>query len=230
MSWLVRYLKSSIGMKQIMGVTGLLMVAFLIAHLLGNLQVFLGRDVFNAYGVKLREFGPLLWLARAGLVVLVVLHIAAAVRLTALNRAARPVRYRMFKPKVTPLYARTMAWSGLIVLAFVVFHLLHFTFGSVFHDYYNLTDAKGRHDIYSMLVLGFREPAVSVSYIIAMALLCFHLAHGIPSLFQSLGFSHPKYDRAIERTGLALAWILFVGFTSIPVAVLLGWVAPPAGV
>ena len=224
MSWFSRYIRSSIGMKQAMGITGLILLGYVVAHLIGNLQIFAGRYALNEYAVGLREFGPLLWLARAGLLAAVLIHIGAALRLVQINKAARPVRYQVFKPQTTPFYARTMTWTGLIVFAFVVYHLLHFTFGAVLHDYYALTDPQGRHDVHAMVVLGFQEIPVAVSYVVAVGLLCLHLAHGIPSLFQSLGLRHPKYTPLIITVGHWLAVLLFLGYTAIPVAVLAGWV------
>jgi succinate dehydrogenase / fumarate reductase cytochrome b subunit len=216
-------------MKHLMAVTGLLMVLFLFVHMAGNLQIFAGPDKINAYGVKLREFGPLLWLARFGLIALFLIHVSAGLRLAALNREARPVGYHYFRPKRSPFYARMMPASGLILLAFVVYHLLHFTFGAIQGGNYGV-DPQGRHDIYTMMVLGFHNPIVATSYIFAMALLCLHLMHGIPSFFQSLGFNHPRYQKAVERSGPLLAGILFLGNSSMPLAVLLGALHLPAWV
>jgi succinate dehydrogenase / fumarate reductase, cytochrome b subunit len=224
MSWFSRYIRSSIGMKQLMGVTGLVLLGFIIAHLLGNLTIFAGPDAMNDYAVKLRDFGPLLWIMRLIVLGAVLLHIGASLRIVALNRAARPVRYQVFKPRTTPYYARAMAWTGLIIFAFVVFHLLHLTFGAVYPEHYALEDAQGRHDVYSMTVLGFQNVLVSASYIVAVGLLALHLAHGIGSLFQSLGLRHPKYTPKIETGGHWLAALLFIGYASIPLSVLLGWV------
>jgi succinate dehydrogenase / fumarate reductase, cytochrome b subunit len=227
MSWFSRYIRSSIGAKHIMALTGIGLVLFAIAHMVGHFAVFVGQDAYNTYAATLQSLGALKWLIRGGLVAIVVIHIAAALRLVALNKAARPVKYAVFRPRVTPFYARAMPWTGLIVLAFIIYHLLHFTFGVVLHDYYTLTDAQGRHDVYSMLVLGFKNPVVSISYIIATFLLSLHLAHGVSSMFQSLGIRHPKYDRLIGALGPAVAAVLFVGFISTPVAVLAGLVQLP---
>lgn len=224
MSWFSQYIRSSIGMKQLMAVTGLILLGFVIAHMLGNLLVFSGRDAMNSYAVKLRDYGPLLWIMRLGVLGAVLLHIGAAIRLVAINRAARPVRYQVFKPRTTPYYARAVAWTGLIIFAFVVYHLLHFTFGTIYPEFYALEDAQGRHDVYAMLVRGFQNELVSASYIVSVGLLSLHLAHGIPSLFQSLGLRHPKYTPKIQSVGHWLAVLLFIGYASIPAAVLLGWV------
>ena len=225
MSWFSSYLRSSIGMKQLMAITGLILLGFVIAHLLGNLLIYAGPDALNSYAVGLRELGPVLWIARLVILGAVILHIGAAVRLVSLNRAARPVRYQVFRPRTTPFYARAVAWTGLIIFAFVVFHLLHLTFGVVFPDHFARYDAEGRHDVYAMTVLGFQNVVVSGWYILAVGLLAFHLAHGIPSLFQTLGLRHPKYTPTIEKVGHWLAALLFIGYASIPVAVLLGWLS-----
>jgi succinate dehydrogenase cytochrome b subunit len=227
MSWFSRYIRSSIGAKHIMAITGIALVGFIIVHMLGHLAVFVGQDAYNTYADKLQSLGALKWAARGGLLLAVVIHIAAALRLVVMNRAARPVKYAVYRPIQTPFYARVMPWTGIIVFAFIVYHLLHFTFGVIFHDYFTLTDPQGRHDVYSMLVLGFKNPVVSVSYIVATALLCFHLAHGVSSMFQSLGIRHPKYDRLIGALGPAFAAVLFVGFVSTPVAVMIGLVQLP---
>ncbi len=224
MSWFSQYLRSSIGMKQLMAVTGLILLGFVIAHLLGNLLIFAGRETLNDYAEALRDYGPVLWIMRAIILGAVLVHIGAAIRLVSLNRAARPVRYQVFKPRTTPYYARAVAWTGLIVLAFVVFHLLHHTFGVVYPEYYGQSWEGGEfYDVYNMVVMGFDHVWVSVSYIVAVALLSLHLAHGVPSLFQTLGLRHPKYTPTIEKIGHWLAVVLFVGYASIPVAVLLGW-------
>jgi succinate dehydrogenase / fumarate reductase, cytochrome b subunit len=229
MSWFTTYVRSSVGAKHIVGVSGLLLILFLIAHLAGNLQVFLGPEAMNEYGVWLRGFGhgAVIWIVRAGLLAVFVVHVAMTMRLAVLNRAARPVKYHHRKSMTTKWYSRSMAWTGLLIFAFVVYHLLHFTYGLVYPDYFELKDPMGRHDVYRMLVLGFQVPVVAISYIVAMALLCAHLAHGTPSWFQSLGWKHPKYDRLIEQGGKAFAWLLFLGYVSIPVAVWAGLVTLP---
>lgn len=221
MAWMKTYLRSSIGMKQVMGVTGLLLVGFVLAHMLGNLQIFLGRRTFNEYPEKLRSLGALLWIARAGLLGIFLVHVFAGVRLMILNRAARPVGYRAYRPRRSSFYGRYMGWLGAVVLAFVIYHLLHFTFAVLLPEYSTFKDGK-LHDLYEYVVLSFQNPGVAISYLIANTVLCLHLLHGLPSLFQSAGLRHPKYNRLIDRVSLTVVAALFVGNTSIPLSVLLG--------
>jgi succinate dehydrogenase / fumarate reductase, cytochrome b subunit len=229
MSWFSRYLRSSVGAKHIVAITGLVLVSFLLAHLAANLLIFVGRDALNAYGVSLRELGggTLIWVARGGLLLALVVHVAMSLRLAVLNAAARPVKYARFKTSKTHFYAKWMATTGLLLFAFIVFHLLHYTFFMVNPEYGRLTDPQGRHDAYSMVILGFSSWAISLSYIVAMGLLAMHLAHGVSSFFQSLGLNHPKYNRGLALAGPVVGLVLFVGFVSIPVAVLAGLVVLP---
>jgi succinate dehydrogenase / fumarate reductase cytochrome b subunit len=229
MTWIVNYARSSVGMKHITGLTGLAMVGFLFVHMAGNLLLFGGPDAINAYAVKLRDLGPLLWIARLGLLAVFVAHTLAAFRLMGINKEARPVRYH-HDPKMsrTPFYARYMPMTGIVLLAFVVFHLAHLTFHVVLPDNAVFTDEAGRFDVYSMTVLGFQNVVVAGSYIVAMFLLSLHLAHGIPSFFQSLGVTHPKYKPFIERVGLALAGLLFIGNVAMPAAAFAGILELPA--
>jgi succinate dehydrogenase / fumarate reductase cytochrome b subunit len=229
MRWFIDFLKSSIGAKMLMAATGLALFLFTVAHMLGNLQVFLGPDAINAYGASLRKTPALLWALRVGLILAALLHIAAAVRLVVLNRAARRDRYVRRNYVWTGYAARTMAWSGVIILAFVLFHLAHFTFLWVRPELTNHLDHYGRHDVYRMVVTSFRDPIVVGTYIVAVALLCMHLSHGIQSTFQSLGLRHPKYTPVIERLGPALAVLLFAGYAIVPVAAIAGWLKLPGG-
>lgn len=229
MSWLVAYVKSSIGKKTLMGITGIALVLFAFVHMAANLQVFIGPDAINSYGASLRQMPALLWAARGGLLLAVLLHIGMAVSLTSANRRARPVAYARKDYRTTGYAARTMAISGLIVFAFIAYHLAHYTLLVVDTSYKTLTDPFGRHDVYSMVVKGFSSVPVSALYIISVGLLCMHLSHGIPSFFQSLGLRHPKYTPAVEAAGPVLAGILFLGFIAVPIGVMAGWVAPVGG-
>lgn len=225
----VKALRASVGAKAVMAVTGLLLLLFVLAHMLGNLQVFLGPDALNGYAQKLQSLGGLLWVARIGLATILVLHVATAARLTRLNRQARPVGYAALSPQVTSYAARTMVLSGFVILAFVAFHLLHFTLGVTHPEHFGHLDAQGRHDVYRMVVLGFQQAPVALLYVAAQALLALHLSHGASSLFQSLGVTHPALRCVKQRAGPALALLIFVGNVSMPLACLLGWVTLPGG-
>lgn len=214
---------STIGKKYLMAITGLLLVLFVIGHMLGNLQIFLGPETINAYGAFLKGRPVLLWSARSGLLAAAAVHVWAAATLAARNRAARPTFYRVKRFAGASYASRTMIWSGLIVLAFIVYHLLHFTVGVVDPALLQLRDEAQRHDIYRMVILGFSHPLVSGFYILSMALLCAHLRHGSSSLLQSLGFRAGWQRVWADRLASVLAWGVFVGNSSIPLAILLGY-------
>lgn len=218
---------SSIGTKLAMGVTGVLLFLFVIGHMLGNLQIFLGPDALNHYGELLRTLPEALWAIRLVLLATVLLHLYFAIQLTVQNRGARPVRYVMSKPVQVGLAPRTLIWTGSVIGAFVVYHLLHFTFRTTHPDFATYFDSHGRHDVYRMVYEGFRQPIVSVFYMIANGLLALHLSHGASSAFQTLGVSNPRWRPFFEKLGPALGWIIFLGNTSIPLAVMAGWLTPP---
>jgi len=222
-------LTSSIGGKVIMALSGVGLVLFILVHMAGNLQMFSGQEAMNNYGVALRKFGPLLWVIRLGLLGIFLAHVIYALRLKLQNRAARPVAYVSKSTVRATLASRTMVLSGLIVLAFGAYHLLHFTFGLTDAHNFHLTDAQGRHDIYNMVVRGFQNVPVSIFYVVAMVLLFSHLSHGASSFFQSLGWNHPRYNALIERIGTVVAWLVCLGFVSVPLAVLLGIIKPAGG-
>jgi succinate dehydrogenase cytochrome b subunit len=222
-------MRSSIGAKIVMAITGVGLFLFVIAHLLGNLQVFMGQDVINDYGVLLRRVPELLWAVRIGLLTFVILHIVASIRVSHMNRTARTERYAMHRKQETGVAAQTMLWGGLLILAYAVYHLLHFTFRSVNASYSNLEDAMGRHDVYSMMIGSFQNPVISVTYIAAMIVLGLHLSHGIGGFLQTLGWGHPRYRAGMRRLGPIVATLIAAGYISIPVAVLLGILRLPSG-
>jgi len=223
-----RIWNSSLGKKYIMAISGCALFVFVIGHLIGNLQIFLGPEAINRYGHFLQSNLELIWPARIGLLVMVVLHIVSAVRLTAENRAARGQAYVAYKPVGSSYASRTMMMSGLIIAAFIIYHLLHFTVqtqqinltGRNFHE---LVDAKGRHDVFAMMVLGFSNKWVSLFYVIAMGLLCLHLSHGLSSMFQSMGWKKSYYAPALDKGARLLAILIFAGYAMIPIAVKLGY-------
>ena len=210
-----RFYESTIGKKAVMAATGLILFGFLIAHMLGNLQIFLGRAVMNHYAETLHGNPGLLWTARTILLVSVVLHIWASIPLALLKKKARPVAYVKRTNVQSSFASRTMMWSGPIIAAFVVFHLLHLTTGTLHPNFAKL-------DAYNNLVTGFKVIPAAIAYIIAMVLIGMHLSHGIWSMFQSVGISHPRYTPMVKKFAAVVSWILVAGFVSVPVAVLTG--------
>jgi len=226
MNILVRAYRSSLGKKYIMAVSGFALFLFVIAHMAGNLQIFLGREAINSYAAFLKSKPGLLWSARAGLLILVILHITAAIQLVSDNSEARPVKYAEGKPTAASLASRTIFVSGLVIFAFVIYHLLHFTFGVTNPEFLTTKDPTDplRHDVYGMMIDGFSNPYVSAFYLISMGLLCLHLSHGVSSAFQSLGIRSRSNVRAIHLTARLAATVVFIGNCAIVIAVLLGWV------
>ena len=222
MNWFGRYVRSSIGAKHVMAVTGLLLLLFAIVHMIGHLQMFGGRDVYNSYAHFLQSLWEVKWPVRAGLLGLLIVHIIVAIALVAKNRAARPVGYAMYKPVTSSVAGRAMAFTGLALFAFLAFHILHFTVGTVQPGTFHLADPldRERFDAYGMFVAGFQQVWVYAIYLGGMILLSLHLGHGAASWLQSLGLRHPKYP--YDRLGLPIAALLFVGYMVPPTAVLLG--------
>ena len=224
MSWFQRYMRSSIGAKQVMAVTGLGMVLFAIIHMLGHLQMFGGQEMYNAYAHTLQNL-EIKWVARAGLIGIVLVHIVTAIGLVMKNRAARPVPYAMYKPSASTPMSRYMALTGLVILAFIIYHLLHFTIGTVQPQFHHMLDGKNRYDAYSMFVRGFQNVGIYASYAVAVFMLCMHLGHGASSWIQSLGWRHPKYGT--DKIGPVIGIVLFLGYIAPPTAVLLGVIKLP---
>jgi succinate dehydrogenase / fumarate reductase cytochrome b subunit len=208
---------STTGKKAAMAVSGCILFLFVVGHLIGNLQIYEGPEKLNRYAALLRSMPALLWGVRIVLLAMVLLHIWSSVQLAGRNIAARPVGYRMKKATGSSYASRTMYWSGPIILAFVIYHLLDFTFGRV-----NPHFQAG--NVYGNVVASFQLIPVAVFYIIAMLLLCLHLYHGLWSMFQSLGIAHPRYTPMLRKGAAVLATLIAAGNISIPLAVLLGWV------
>ena len=221
MNLLARAYRSSLGKKYIMAITGFLLFLFVIVHMLGNLQVYLGQEPMNAYAALLKSKPGLLWTARVGLFIIAVLHIVSALQLAAQNRDARPEPYAEGKP-IASLASRTILVTGLIIFAFIIYHLMHFTLGVTNPDFMELHDALGHHDVYRMVIEGFRNPWVSAFYITSMGLLCLHLSHGVSSLFQSLGIRRRTTLAAFNRFAQISAIVIFIGNVSIPISILAG--------
>jgi succinate dehydrogenase / fumarate reductase cytochrome b subunit len=210
-----------------MAISGCVLFGFVIGHLLGNLQIFLGPEALNRYGHFLQTTPELIWPARIVLLALAALHIASAIALTKQNRAARPVGYGDCKVVAASYASRTMFMSGLIVLAFIIYHLLHFTAQTpdvnfTGQDFKTLHDEQGRHDIYRMMILGYKQPLVSLFYVIGVGLLCLHLSHGVSSMFQSMGWKNKSYGAFLDKFAIVVSVMIFLGYISIPAAVLIG--------
>lgn len=219
------YWNSSIGKKLVVAVTGLAMVLFLAGHLTGNLLIFAGKEAFDEYAEFLHTagHGALIWVARIGLLVVLVLHVWATVLLTRDNKAARKEEYACKATIQASKSSRIMIWSGLTVLAFIVFHILHFTVRTNPH-----LAAIAEESPYEMVIAGFSggplQALVVIFYVIAMTLLCSHISHGVASIFQTLGFRSKKSAGLIRSISMGYAVIIWVGFVSIPVAILFGWI------
>ncbi len=206
--------------------TGLALLGFVAGHLAGNLQMFAGADKINAYAEFLHANEKPLWVARIGLIAAFGIHVAATITLVIQNKTARPYGYHLERNVQAKLSTRTMAYSGLTVLSFLVFHLLHYTF-RVTDPRFKLTTEGGllesAHDVYRMVLMGFQNPLVSGFYLLSVALLSLHLSHGISSAVQTFGLESKRSAQGIRLTGRLLSGAIFVGYASIPTAVLLGF-------
>jgi succinate dehydrogenase / fumarate reductase cytochrome b subunit len=221
----VRFYRSAVGKKWVMAITGIALMLFVAVHLLGNVKLYLSKQELNLYGEALRTMPGhllprtwLLWTIRAGLILAFVFHIHAAYGLTVINRKARPDRYRSKRDYVAADWAsRTMRWTGIIILLFLIFHLLDLTWGSA-----NAQFVRG--DPYNNLVYSLQRPVVAAVYIVAMIALGFHLYHGAWSLFQSLGLNNVRYNKARRAFAIGFAAVIMIGNLTFPIAVQAGWV------
>jgi succinate dehydrogenase / fumarate reductase cytochrome b subunit len=231
-----------------MAVSGLILIGFVVGHLVGNLQVFQGPDHLNGYAVFLRQMGPMLWIARLVIIAAVLVHVWAATVLTLENKAARgPEAYGVEHTIRATLASRTMRLTGYVVLAFLIYHLAHFTWGwaqsATFKENlqhytlgadYRVAGLVAVHagsqveNVYDMVVLGFSNPIVSLFYIIAVGLLSFHLLHGFDSMFQTLGLRSSRWSRGLRKVAIVFCLVYFLGNLAIPSAVLSGYLKPSA--
>jgi succinate dehydrogenase / fumarate reductase cytochrome b subunit len=219
---------TAVGKKYVMAITGIAMIGFVVAHMVGNLKMYLGAEDFNHYAEFLKRLlypiapeGVVLWIMRGGLLAAVLLHIHAAYSLTQLNRKARPVKYQSARDyQVASFASRTMRWTGVIVLLFIIWHLLDLTLGTV-----NTVGADGefvKAEVYANVVRSFERVPVSIFYILANLALGTHLFHGVWSLFQSMGWSNPKFNKWRRMIATGIATVVVVGNVSFPIAVLAG--------
>jgi len=213
-----RFYQTTIGKKAVMAVTGVMLFGFIVSHLLGNLQIYLGRETMNHYAVALRTMPAVLWGARAVLLIAVIMHITASIQLTTLKHAARPIGYVKKKPVQATLASRTMMWSGPLVLAFLIFHLLHLTFGTVHPNFQDVHP-------YENMVIGLHTIPIALVYVVSVCMLGLHLYHGVWSMFQSVGINHPRYTPMLKKFAVYSSILLVLGFISIPIAVATGIVS-----
>ena len=205
-------LASTIAKKLVMAATGVILTGFVLVHMAGNLLLYRGPAALNAYGEMLQSSQAVVWSARAVLLASVALHIWAAVSLTLTNISARPVGYRKSAYEASTYASRTMRWSGPLLLLFIVYHLLHFTVGSAHPDFV-------RGDVYHNVIIGFRDPLVTFFYVLSMVGLSLHLFHGVTSMLQTLGLSHPRFNALRSMIGAGYAAVVTVGNLSFPLAV-----------
>ncbi len=217
-SMVATFWDSTVGKKIVMAVTGAIGLGYLIAHVAGNLLVFRGAAKIDAYAGFLKSNLGLLWGARAILLAAVILHIVAAFQLARISQKSRPIAYKRWRPVGSDFPSRTMRWTGPLVGIFIIYHLLHFTTGTVHPNFH-----EGQ--VYHNLTTGFRVWYVSAFYIVAMLALFAHLYHGAWSMFQSVGLNHPKYNQLVRTLATIVTVVVVVGFISIPVAVLLGFIS-----
>jgi succinate dehydrogenase / fumarate reductase cytochrome b subunit len=207
-----------------MALSGLALLGFVVMHLAGNLLIFRGPGALNAYAAKLEHLGGWLWVPRIGLLAALLVHIWASIQVTLENRRARPRAYARFRPAETTLAARTMMATGILLLAFLVYHLLHFTFRVTHPEISHGLDALGRRDVYTMVVRSFQQPLLSLAYFLGVGAVCFHLSHGIASTCQTLGLSNERTLALLSQAGAWAAVLIFLGYSAIPLAALLGLV------
>lgn len=221
---LLSFYRSTIGKKIIMAVTGLIGVGFVILHMAGNLQVFIGSAKLNAYGAMLHgPLAELTGLLRIVLIVSVVLHVTMAVQLTRISAAARPIEYQRRQPQAATLASRTMKWGGVLLLVFIVVHILHFTTETIDPGgWRGMTDAQGNRDVYGNIIASFRIWWVAAFYIVSMMALGLHLFHGAWSSVRTLGYAKSSAHPLHRRIALAVAVIVWLGFTLVPVGVIAG--------
>lgn len=219
--------RSSVGKKALMAVSGILLAGFVVAHMLGNLKMFQGAQAMDEYAQFLRELGypilpeyGVLWIARIALLAAVGVHAVAAFHLWKQSRSARPTRYRKEDSQVFSYASRTMRWGGVIVLLFVVYHILHFTTGTVHPEY-----EYGA--VYANVVVGFQNPLVAGFYLVAVGALALHLHHGLWSVFSTLGVQNPRIERFRRPLAGAIAFLLFAGYATVPVGVVAGILTLP---
>lgn len=217
-----QFFHTMIGKKILVALTGLFMIIFLLAHLAGNLEIYAGPAAINHYSALLRTMPKILWSLRLALIASIIIHVYLTISLTSHNKSARALGYSIKTNRKASISSRTMMISGLTVLAFVFYHLAHYTWGITDPELMALVDDEGHHHTYNMLVMGFSSPLVSGFYILAQVLLAFHLSHGFSSAARTLGVSNKDLYEKIRMAGIAFSVIVALLYISIPCSVLFG--------
>lgn len=220
---------ASVGRKILMAVSGAIFVLFVIVHLLGNLQLFIGQEQLNKYAETLQHLGAIKYAFRTFLFLFFALHIWQGIAVWWKNKTSRPVAYVKDVTLEASVASRTMIYTGAVIVAFVVYHLLQFTLLVTNPQYASIPLVDGRHDVYSMVIMGFQNPWISLSYICAMILLGFHLSHAVSSMFQTMGLNDTKYKNCLKNFGNILAIVICLGYLSLPIAVLTNFITLPGG-
>lgn len=221
MNRMVRLFGTSIGRKLVVATTGIALLGFIVVHMIGNMTIFRSAEALNTYADWLQGH-PLLWIARLGLLAVFLLHVGTVASLIVETRRARSTAYDRVKHVAAKSSSRYMALSGMLVLAFIMFHIGHLTLGMFQGESFEALDAAGRHDVFRIVVNGFQNPAISGFYVAAMIAIGFHLAHGIESAVQSLGFKHDSYDTLISIGGKTIVAAIVLGNCAFPALVLFG--------
>ena len=215
-------LLSSISQKIIMGITGIILLIFVIGHLIGNLSIYAGSNFFNTYAEFIQSKTVILWLTRSFLLFCFLSHILLSICLTRKNRIARPIGYNNQNFNKATFASRTMIISGSMVLMFLIFHIAHLTIGFICPEFCNIIDNAKRHDVYSMTVLSFQNFWISIIYIVAQIFLAMHISHAFSSAIQTFGLNRHKFSKLTRISSILLAILIFFLYISIPISVLLG--------
>jgi succinate dehydrogenase / fumarate reductase cytochrome b subunit len=216
----MKFFSSSVGRKIVMAITGLVLLKFLVIHLVGNSLIYFGW--INAYGERLHSLPLLVWGFRLFMLCVLSVHIFFGIKLTLENNAARPQAYAVKKNLRASFSGRTMIWTGLLIIIFLIYHLLHFTARVTNPEISSGIDAMGRLDVFKMVVLSFKKIAIAGAYIAAMIIVALHLTHGIQSFIQTFGLNSDKTIPVVEKAGTGAAFIMLLGYASIPIAIILG--------
>lgn len=227
--WAWALVTSQIGAKLVMAVTGLVLALFVLGHMAGNLQFFLGAEAINDYAELLQAKPPVLWAVRLTMLTAVAIHIVTGLSLKWANWSARPQGYEFEQTVEASLASRYMVLTGVVAAGFIVYHILHLTVGVTNPAHYDVHEASGRHDVFAMTVLGFENPLISGAYIVAMVGLGLHLSHAMTSVFQTFGVNHPRLTRPIAWFGPAFAILVAGGLALIPISVLVGLIRVGGG-